>query len=147
MNPLELEILFHFLYSINLDPKSFEYCLWVDGDTEVYPTALSSLISHMSRDTMIAGICGETLLRNENESWITMIQVYEYFISHHLSKTFESLFNSVTCLPGCFCLYRLYCPALEKPILASPAVVNLYGTEPLNTLHLKNLLQLGEVWQ
>jgi chitin synthase len=29
-----------------------------------------------------------------------MIQVYEYYISHHLSKAFESLFGSVTCLPG-----------------------------------------------
>jgi chitin synthase len=29
-----------------------------------------------------------------------MIQVYEYYISHHLAKAFESLFGSVTCLPG-----------------------------------------------
>lgn len=26
--------------------------------------------------------------------------VYEYFISHYLAKAFESLFGSVTCLPG-----------------------------------------------
>lgn len=26
--------------------------------------------------------------------------VYEYFISHHMAKAFESLFGSVTCLPG-----------------------------------------------
>lgn len=29
-----------------------------------------------------------------------MMQVYEYFISHYLAKAFESLFGSVTCLPG-----------------------------------------------
>ncbi|KAH7906590.1 chitin synthase-domain-containing protein, partial [Hygrophoropsis aurantiaca] len=34
-------------------------------------------------------------------------QVYEYFISYHMAKAFESLFGSVTCLPGCFTLYRL----------------------------------------
>lgn len=64
----------------------------------------------------IVGICGETSLENEEQSWWTMIQVYgtssksthlgdpnnvtEYFISHHLAKAFESLFGSVTCLPG-----------------------------------------------
>jgi chitin synthase len=120
--------------------------LWVDGDTEIFPQALSSLVSHMARDTLVAGFCGETLLRNENESWITMIQVYEYFISHHLSKTFESLFNSVTCLPGCFCIYRIYTPTDKKLILVHPQIIALYGTQPLDTLHLKNLLQLGEVF-
>jgi chitin synthase len=29
-----------------------------------------------------------------------MMQVYEYYISHNLAKAFESLFASVTCLPG-----------------------------------------------
>ncbi len=36
-----------------------------------------------------------------------MMQVYEYFISHNLTKAFESLFGSVTCLPGCFTMYRI----------------------------------------
>lgn len=36
-----------------------------------------------------------------------MMQVYEYFISHYLAKAFESLFGSVTCLPGwCVALLR-----------------------------------------
>lgn len=74
-----------------------------------------------------------------------MIQVYEYFISHHLSKTFESLFNSVTCLPGCFSMYRLYSLEEMKPILGSPDIITEYGNRKIDTLHLKNLLSLGEV--
>jgi chitin synthase len=75
MSPLELELCFHFAYSIGVEPSAYEYLLWVDGDTEIMPGALSSLVASMSRDTSIAGLCGETLLRNEDQSIVTMVQV------------------------------------------------------------------------
>lgn len=65
---------------------------------EVEKDALNRLVSYTTKDSKILGICGETRLSNENKSWVTMIQVYEYFISHHLAKAFESLFGSVTCM-------------------------------------------------
>jgi len=58
------------------------------------------------------GLCGETRIANKRDSWVTMIQgtsisqpngltvVFEYYISHHLGKGFESVFGGVTCLPG-----------------------------------------------
>jgi chitin synthase len=54
----------------------------VDADTEINPDSLNRLVSTMIHDSKIIGLCGETLLSNEKDSWITMIQVYEYFISH-----------------------------------------------------------------
>ncbi|KAJ3417264.1 hypothetical protein HDV05_005720 [Chytridiales sp. JEL 0842] len=125
MNPLELEITRQMKHMLNLDPKLFEFVLWVDADTEV------------------VGICGETVIANEMESWVTMIQVYEYFISHHLSKAFESVFGSVTCLPGCFCMYRIK-SASGNPLLISPGVIKDFSENTVDTLHLKNLLHLGE---
>ena len=73
-----------------------------------------------------------------------MIQVYEYFISHHLSKAFESLFGSVTCLPGCFCMYRVRTPTKNIPLLVAPSLVADYAVNSVSTLHMKNLLALGE---
>ena len=90
------------------------------------------------------GICGETRMANEKSSWVTMIQVYEYFISHHMAKAFESLFGCVTCLPGCFSLYRIRNFQKNKPILISNEVLRDYSVNEVNTLHLKNLLELGE---
>ncbi|KAJ1896285.1 hypothetical protein LPJ66_004086 [Kickxella alabastrina] len=90
------------------------------------------------------GICGETQLANEKDTWITMIQVYEYYISHHLSKAFESLFGSVTCLPGCFCMYRIRAPESNYPLLVSNNTVRDYAENNVDTLHKKNLLHLGE---
>lgn len=100
MNPLELEMFHQINNIIGVDPELYEYLLMVDADTMVRPDALNRLVSACANDSKIAGICGETSLENEDKSWWTMIQVYEYYISHHLSKAFESLFGSVTCLPG-----------------------------------------------
>jgi chitin synthase len=149
MSPLDLEIHYHFVYRLGIDPRNYEFLLWVDSDTEIYPDSLSRYVSYMTTDTSTAGICGETLLRNEGDSWVTMIQVmiinkvYEYFIQHHLAKSFESLFGAVTCLPGCFSMYRIW-NSDSCPILVSPKIIQDYGVNQVDTLHLKNLLSLGE---
>lgn len=70
--------------------------------------------------------------------------MYEYFISHHLAKSFESLFGSVTCLPGCFTMYRLRTPDTHKPLFVADNIILDYSENRVDTLHLKNLLHLGE---
>ena len=100
MNPLELEIFHQINNIIGVDPELYEYILMVDADTSVREDSLNRLVAACAKDSKIAGICGETSLQSEDRSWWTMIQVYEYFISHHMAKAFESLFGSVTCLPG-----------------------------------------------
>nr|AAB33401.1 chitin synthase E=chsE product [Sartorya fumigata, H237, Peptide Partial, 114 aa] [Aspergillus fumigatus] len=71
-------------------------------------------------------------------------QVYEYYISHNLTKAFESLFGSVTCLPGCFTMYRIRSAETAKPLFVSKEVVDAYAEIRVDTLHMKNLLHLGE---
>lgn len=100
MNPLELEMFHQINNIIGVDPELYEYLFMVDADTSVREDSLNRLVAACANDAKIAGVCGETSLENEEKSWWTMIQVYEYFISHHLAKAFESLFGSVTCLPG-----------------------------------------------
>lgn len=100
MSPLELEMFHQINNIIGVDPELYEYLLMVDADTSVKEDSLNRLVASCANDAKIAGICGETSLENEGRSWWTMIQVYEYYISHHLAKAFESLFGSVTCLPG-----------------------------------------------
>ena len=72
------------------------------------------------------------------------LQVYEYYISHHLSKAFESLFGSVTCLPGCFSMYRIRTADKGRPIIISNRIIEEYAEPNVDTLHKKNLLSLGE---
>lgn len=94
------------------------------------------------------GVCGETRIANKRQSWVTAIQVYEYFISHHLAKAFESVFGGVTCLPGCFSMYRLKARKVTDddwvPLIVHPDIIREYSQSEVATLHQKNLLLLGE---
>ncbi|KAK4454375.1 chitin synthase 6 [Podospora aff. communis PSN243] len=144
MNPLELEMFHQINNIIGVDPELYEYLLMVDADTNVREDSLNRLVAACANNSKIAGICGETSLQNEERSWWTMIQVYEYFISHHLAKAFESLFGSVTCLPGCFSMYRLRTADKGKPLIISDDVIREYSDCHVDTLHKKNLLSLGE---
>lgn len=90
MNPLELEIYHHIQNVIGVNPSFYEYIFMVDADTEVLPDSLNRMVSTMIHDSKIMGLCGETLLSNEKDSWITMIQVYEYFISHRASTLLKN---------------------------------------------------------
>ncbi|KAI9866659.1 MAG: Chitin synthase, class 3 [Trichoglossum hirsutum] len=148
MTELEFEM-FNGIWKITgISPDFYEMVLMVDADTKVFPDCLTYMVSAMVQDPEIMGLCGETKIANKGESWVTMIQVFEYFISHHLSKSFESVFGGVTCLPGCFSMYRIKAPKGGQnywvPILANPDVVEHYSENVVDTLHKKNLLLLGE---
>lgn len=144
MSPMELEMYHQIQNVIGIAPSYYTFLMQVDADTVVGPESLSQLVSEMVRNVRIQAICGETGISNARQSLTTMIQVYEYYISHNLAKAFESLFGTVTCLPGCFSLYRLFEEETNRPLLVSYPVVEAYSETNVKTLHLKNLLQLGE---
>ncbi|KZT06449.1 glycosyltransferase family 2 protein [Laetiporus sulphureus 93-53] len=144
MTPLELEIYHQMRNVIGIDPAFYEYIFTIDADTAVTPDSLNRLVAAAADDSSIIGICGETRLDNEEGSWWTMIQVYEYYISHHLAKAFESLFGSVSCLPGCFSMYRIRTADKGRPVIISSRIIEEYAEPNVDTLHKKNLLSLGE---
>jgi chitin synthase len=144
MNPLELEMYHQIRNIIGVNPTFYEYLFQIDADTVVAPDSATRMVSAFLDDTRLIAVCGETALTNAKSSFVTMIQVYEYYISHNLSKAFESLFGSVTCLPGCFTMYRIRAADTGKPLFVSREVVEGYSTIRVDTLHMKNLLHLGE---
>ncbi|KAL2200329.1 glycosyltransferase family 2 protein [Corynascus similis CBS 632.67] len=144
MNPLELEMYHQIRNIIGVNPTFYEYLFQIDADTVVAPDSATRMVSAFLDDTRLIAVCGETALSNAKSSFVTMIQVYEYYISHNLSKAFESLFGSVTCLPGCFSMYRIRAAETGKPLFVSREVVEAYSTIRVDTLHMKNLLHLGE---
>jgi chitin synthase len=144
MTPMELEMHHQIRNIIGVNPTFYEFLLQIDADTVVAPDSATRMVSAFLHDTRLIGVCGETALTNAKSSFITMIQVYEYYISHNLTKAFESLFGSVTCLPGCFTMYRIRAAETGKPLFVSKEVVDAYSEIRVDTLHMKNLLHLGE---
>ncbi|KAJ7840428.1 glycosyltransferase family 2 protein [Mycena leptocephala] len=133
MNPLELEMYHQIKNVIGVNPTFYEYVFMVDADTTVDQFSVNRLISS----------CVVRIL-SAPHPLLTPLQVYEYFISHNMAKAFESLFGSVTCLPGCFTLYRLRTTDTHKPLLISNQLIQDYSENRVDTLHMKNLLHLGE---
>ncbi|EMG46070.1 CHS3 Chitin synthase 3 [Candida maltosa Xu316] len=148
MTSLEYEMLTSIWRVTGLMAEFYEIVLMVDADTKVFPDSLTHMVAEMVKDPEIMGLCGETKISNKAQSWVTAIQVFEYYISHHQAKAFESMFGGVTCLPGCFCMYRIKAPKGSDgywvPILANPDIVERYSDNVVDTLHRKNLLLLGE---
>ncbi|TGJ86874.1 hypothetical protein E0Z10_g1901 [Xylaria hypoxylon] len=144
MSPLELEIYHQIRNVIGVNPTFYEFMLQIDADTVVAPDSATRMVAAFLDDTRLIACCGETALTNSKASFITMIQVYEYYISHNLAKAFESLFGSVTCLPGCFSMYRIRAAETGKPLFVSREIIEDYATIRVDTLHMKNLLHLGE---
>ncbi|ORX51349.1 hypothetical protein DM01DRAFT_1324538 [Hesseltinella vesiculosa] len=148
MTRLDYELFINLWRVTGVSPEKYELALMVDADTKIYHDSLSRLVSCMMNDDQIAGLCGETKIGNKTDSWVSMIQVFEYYISHHQTKAFESIFGNVTCLPGCFCMYRIKAPKGSNghwvPVLANPDIIERYSENVVDSLHKKNLLLLGE---
>ncbi|KAJ1559473.1 Chitin synthase, class 3, partial [Cladochytrium tenue] len=148
MTELEFDIFFKLFTISGVNPEKYECVLMVDADTRIYPDSITHMVACLLKDDRIMGLCGETKISNKWDSWVTMIQVFEYFLAHHMAKAFESVFGGVTCLPGCFCMYRIKTPKGSSghwvPILANPDIVEEYSENVVDTLHKKNLLLLGE---
>jgi chitin synthase len=148
MTPLDFDLFRKIHVLMGVTPDFFEVCLMVDADTKVFPTSLRALVNCMHHDQMIMGVCGETRIANKRQSWVTAIQVFEYFISHHMAKAFESVFGGVSCLPGCFSMFRLKARKASGddwvPLIIKPEIVKEYSQCEVTTLHQKNLLLLGE---
>lgn len=80
MTELEFEM-FNGLWNVTgIPPDFYEVVLMVDADTKVFPDSLTHMISAMVKDPEVMGLCGETKIANKTDSWVTMIQVFEYVL-------------------------------------------------------------------
>lgn len=147
LSPLEVKIQHDMETVIGVKLDAYEYLLTIDADTKTEKTALANMVYRMEDRDVIA-LCGETRVANKWDSFWTTIQVYEYYINHNLHKAFESCIGSVTCLPGCFSIYRIKFKSKKndrvKPGIILNEIVDGYSNRNVNSLHTRNLLQLGE---
>ena len=95
MTELEFDIFLKLWTISGVHPDMYEAVMMIDADTVVKPDALTHLVATLVRDPFVIGACGETKIANPWQSWVTCIQVYEYFTSHHLAKAFESVFGCI----------------------------------------------------
>eukprot|EP00580_Thalassiosira_gravida_P015401 CAMPEP_0201665904 /NCGR_PEP_ID=MMETSP0494-20130426/6900_1 /ASSEMBLY_ACC=CAM_ASM_000839 /TAXON_ID=420259 /ORGANISM="Thalassiosira gravida, Strain GMp14c1" /LENGTH=1070 /DNA_ID=CAMNT_0048144943 /DNA_START=115 /DNA_END=3327 /DNA_ORIENTATION=+ len=131
------------MVDLNLQADMVRFLMAIDADTRVDTMSLTHMVYAMDKKEKVLALCGETKVDNKAASWVTMIQVFEYYNSHHMKKAFEAAFGCVTCLPGCFTMYRIIADD-GTPLLPGDAVLYEYSRNDVETLHEKNLYHLGE---
>ena len=131
------------LIDLNMQSDDMRLLMTIDADTRVDEMSITHMTYAMNQNDKILALCGETKVDNKWQSWVTMMQVFEYYNNHHMKKAFESAFGCVTCLPGCFTMYRILNDD-GKPLLADDHVYAEYLRNDIDSLHEQNLFHLGE---
>ena len=105
---------------------SGEIIIFVDSDTFLFRDALRHIVCGFEDPTLGAS-AGYTEVENANVNALTGLQEVRYYVSYRLLKSSESLFNCVTCCPGCLSAYRrkyvldILDPWLNQKFLGVPA--------------------------
>jgi chitin synthase len=131
------------LIDLNMQSDDMRLLMTIDADTRVDELSITHMVYNMNQDDKVLALCGETKVDNKWQTWVTMFQVFEYYNNHHMKKAFESAFGCVTCLPGCFTMYRILNDD-GKPLLADDHVYSEYLRNDIDSLHEQNLFHLGE---
>ncbi len=85
-----------------------EFMVCVDSDTFIFPGSLLKLMQGFV-DPTVGGISGHCDVENANVNMLTRMQDVRYYFSYKIMKAAESVFGTVSCLPGCFSAYRRVC--------------------------------------
>ncbi len=82
-----------------------DYVVNLDSDTTLAPDAIAAMLPHM-RDPAVAGVSGNLLVRNQQQSLWTSLQSIEYLVSITAGRRFLTLINALPGLSGAFMLFR-----------------------------------------
>ncbi|KAJ4250161.1 hypothetical protein NW762_011974 [Fusarium torreyae] len=142
-SPLFENIEFQMRVCLDIDASEAMHMLVIDCDTEVQKTGISYLVNKLQNDPRLIGVCGYTGVSNPGGSFVTLSQVFEYWLTHAVLKAVESTCTSVLVLSGCFTIYRLKWPN-NRPAILHPLLLEDYAGSYDKTLHEHNLLSIGE---
>lgn len=103
-----------------------EFMVCVDSDTFVFPGSLHKLMQGFV-DPQVGGISGHCDIENAGVNLLTKMQDVRYFFSYKVMKAAESVFGTVSCLPGCFSAYRRTCVLHEMDAWINATVMGEHG--------------------
>jgi len=103
-----------------------EFMCVVDSDTFIFPGSLRKLVQGFV-DPTVGGISGHCDVENADVNMLTRMQDVRYYFSYKIMKAAESVFGTVSCLPGCFSAYRRVCVLHVLGNWLNATVMGQYG--------------------
>lgn len=103
-----------------------EFMVCVDSDTFIFPGSLHKLMQGFA-DPTVGGISGHCDVENASVNLLTRMQDVRYYFSYKIMKAAESVFGTVSCLPGCFSAYRRVCVLHVLEEWLNATVLGQYG--------------------
>ena len=103
-----------------------EFMVCVDSDTFIFPGSLRKLMQGFV-DPAVGGISGHCDVENASVNMLTRMQDVRYYFSYKIMKGAESIFGTVSCLPGCFSGYRRVCVLHVLDEWMNATVMGHYG--------------------
>ena len=103
-----------------------EFVVCVDSDTFIFPGSLNKLVQGFV-DPTVGGISGHCDVENANVNLLTRMQDVRYYFSYKIMKASESIFGTVSCLPGCFSAYRRICVLAVLEDWMNATVMGVHG--------------------
>ena len=97
-------------------------------------------------DPTVGGISGHCDIENANVNMLTRMQDVRYYFSYKIMKAAESVFGTVSCLPGCFSAYRRTCVLAVMDDWINATVWGKHGNYA-DDRSLTNLILLREIWK
>ena len=103
-----------------------EFVVCVDSDTFIFPGSLYKLVQGFV-DPTVGGISGHCDVENADTNMLTKMQDVRYYFSYKIMKAAESIFGTVSCLPGCFSAYRRVCVLAVLESWMNATVMGTHG--------------------
>lgn len=102
---------------------SYDYIITVDADTWLHPHALKEIIKPFSHDEKVGAVAGSIHVNNPKASWVTKLQLWDYFISIASVKRQQSVYRGTLVAQGAFSAY------LKDAIIEAGGWTNAVGED------------------
>ncbi|RUS21261.1 chitin synthase-domain-containing protein [Endogone sp. FLAS-F59071] len=143
--PFEHELYRQILDVPGIDPRRFKYCMVIDADTRVDVDATRKMIEKMERNEDLLAVSGNIRPRDYDNNNITaMLQLFHIYLTYNATAAAEACLGGVVSMAGGFAMYRIWFGVGGEACCVHQTVLKTFGTPQPDTLHMKNLLLMGE---
>jgi len=148
MSAVEYEVYVHLAEYLKIDPRQVEYCLTMDGRTQLQARAVSRLVSRLDTQGELSMAVARLEPRHYFDSFSTAMLAWPFFYRWDISLRLEHMTaGSITVPPTKSCvLYRLKHQIFGEPALLDPTIITQFsqGMNVPTTMHQHNQTRVAD---